>query len=223
MPNEPIVIVHGWSDDKRSFQRLKEFLHAELSRDVEEIHLADWVSMDDDVTFQDLRYAMNLAWSEVGLPRTARSVDVVTHSTGAVVARDWMTEYFLPDEAPLHRHLMLAPANYGSPIAHKGRAFLGRVLKGWRTQFETGTHLLKGLELASPYTWALAERDILRADGSSYYGAGRVLATVLVGNRGYDGVAAAANEPGGDGTVRVSTANLNAIGLSLFILRITSP
>ena len=104
---------------------------------------------------------------------------------------------------------MLAPANFGSPLAHKGRSLLGRVVKGWKNEktFQTGTHVLKGLELASPYSWDLAMRD--RLGRQDYYGAGKTLATVLVGNTGYGGIASVANEAGSDGTVRVSTADLN--------------
>ncbi|MBE1079366.1 alpha/beta hydrolase, partial [Escherichia coli] len=50
--------------------------------------------------------------------------------------------------------------------------------------------VLKGLELGSPYSWQLAERDLFGAE--AWYGAGRLLATVLVGNAGYSGVEAIA-------------------------------
>ena len=139
---------------------------------------------------------------------------MVVHSTGALVLRDWLTRHFDPASAPVKRFLMLAPANFGSPLAHKGRSFIGRVLKGWnRFVGQTGTQVLKGLELGSPYSWQLAERDLFGAE--AWYGAGRLLATVLVGNAGYSGVEAIANEAGGDGTVRIATANLNACRLSL--------
>ncbi|MGV8690956.1 hypothetical protein ACV35Z_33425, partial [Pseudomonas aeruginosa] len=49
-------------------------------------------------------------------------------------------------------------------LAHKGRSFIGRVLKGWnRFVGQTGTQVLKGLELGSPYSWQLAERDLFGA------------------------------------------------------------
>ncbi len=50
MANEPIVILHGWSDGAPSFKRLAEFLKEELNRDVESILLADWLSMNDEIT-----------------------------------------------------------------------------------------------------------------------------------------------------------------------------
>jgi hypothetical protein len=151
---------------------------------------------------------MQRAWLKLGLSTDHRSVDIITHSTGALVVRDWMTRYYQCDTVPIFRLLMLAPANFGSPLAHKGRSFIGRVVKGWNKFLgQTGTEILKGLELGSPYTVALAKRDLFSKD--TWYGAGKILATVLVGNIGYDGVEAIANEDGSDGTVRISTANLN--------------
>ncbi|MBG6597700.1 alpha/beta hydrolase [Pseudomonas aeruginosa] len=209
-----IVIVHGWSDDSKSFRRLAEQMEAWFGSAPTQICLADWISLQDDVTYADLAAALDRAWTAQGLSRAPRTGDVVVHSTGALVLRDWLTRHFDPASAPVKRFLMLAPANFGSPLAHKGRSFIGRVLKGWnRFVGQTGTQVLKGLELGSPYSWQLAERDLFGA--AAWYGAGRLLATVLVGNVGYSGVEAIANEAGGDGTVRIATANLNACRLSL--------
>ena len=109
---------------------------------------------------------------------------------------------------------MLAPANFGSPLAHKGRSLASRIWKGFLAKkpkgaaFQTGTHILKGLELASPYTWNLAERDRF-GDGGMMYSPGNVLCTVLVGQNAGSASNAIANEDGWDGTVRVSTANMD--------------
>lgn len=205
-----LVIVHGWSDSSKSFGNLSNQLADWFGSPPLQIHLADWISLQDDVTYADLVEAMDRAWQAMNLPRTPRSVDIVTHSTGALVVRDWMTRFFTPASVPIMRLLMLAPANFGSPLAHTGQSFLGRVIKGWnKFIFQTGTQVLKGLELGSPYTVQLAQRDLFDS-ANTWYGAGKVLATVLVGNTGYDGIEAIANERGGDGTVRISTANLNA-------------
>ena len=56
---------------------------------------------------------------------------------GALVVRDWMTHHYRPETVPFKRHLMLAPANFGSQLAHKGRAWYGRVFKGWKTGGQT--------------------------------------------------------------------------------------
>lgn len=206
-----LVILHGWSDSAESFDNIAARLAAaNLGYDIATIRLADYVSLDDVVTFGDLREAMQVAWNAKGLPTGKRSVDIIVHSTGALVVRDWMTTYFKPDTNPIKRLVMLAPANFGSPLASKARSFIGRVVKGFHAgnPGQTGTQLLKGLEIASPYSWNLAMRDRFN-DGEPWYGENRVLCTVLVGTAGYGGIRAIANSPGSDGTVRVSTANLN--------------
>lgn len=212
MPN-PVVIVHGWSDTSKSFRKLADFLSSQLATQVATIDLADWISLDDEVTYRDLRTAMQRAWTNHPGIKNRKNVDIVSHSTGALVVRDWMSHFYKPDEVPIRRHIMLAPANFGSQLAHKGRSWYGRAFKGWRTGFETGTNLLKGLELASSYVWDLAERDLLGS--TRYYGTDLVQAAVFVGNTGYGGAAAITDEVGGDGTVRVSTANLRASRLDV--------
>jgi pimeloyl-ACP methyl ester carboxylesterase len=209
----PIVLIHGWSDSSRSFKRLQQTLRSQLGVDTHVISLADWISMHDDVSYPDLGRAMEAAWRKYGLPTAPRAVDLIVHSTGALVTREWMTAFYAPTTVPVHRLLMLAPANFGSQLAHKGQAFIGRVVKGWKNGFRTGEKILRGLELASPYTWQLAERDLFGAE--RWYGRDRILATVLIGNSGYSGISSIANEAGSDGTVRLSTGNLLAAELTL--------
>ncbi|GAA5786302.1 esterase/lipase family protein [Chitiniphilus shinanonensis] len=212
---EPIVIIHGWSDEAKSFRALAEFIEENLGLAPTLINLAQWRSMHDDVTYADLANAMQLAWTTLGLPQSPRSVNIVVHSTGALVVRDWMTSFHTADTVPIKRFLMLAPANFGSPLAHKGHMLIGRALKGWKEPgFQTGEKILDGLELGSSYTWQLADRDLFGEQ--TWYGPQRILATVLAGNHGYRGFQGAlVNEPGSDGTVFISTANLNAAKLTL--------
>lgn len=212
----PIVILHGWSDTSTTFEPLARLVRAKLGRRVSIISLADYVSMEDEVRFDDVTEAMNDAWRKHGLPRRKGGVDAIVHSTGGLVIRDWLQRHYRPAAAPVKHLVMLAPANFGSPLAHKGRSFIGRVYKGFIAKrpegaaFETGGHILRGLELASPYTWRLAERDRF-GPGGAMYRPGNVLCTVLVGNTGYAGISSIANEDGSDGTVRVSTANMNCV------------
>lgn len=206
----PIVIIHGWSDNHASFGKLRDFLSQGLGVPTTILKLGDWISLDDDVGYADIALALERAWHAEKLPTGPRSVDVVVHSTGALVVREWMTRFHTPETVPVHRFLQLAPANFGSHLAHKGRSFIGRAVKGWKTGFETGTRILRGLELASPHTRQLADRDLFVAPAKRWYGAGRILSTVLIGNKGYTGIQAIANEAGSDGTVRIGTANMHA-------------
>ena len=211
---KPLVILHGWSDNSESFKPLATILQQQLQRPAMIINLADYLTLDDAVTYDDVVAAMMNAWQFNKLPLSPRSVDAVVHSTGGLVIRDWLSRNFIPELAPIENLVMLAPANFGSPLAHKGNAFFGRVLNGFTGDkiFQVGENLLKGLELASPYTWQLAMKDSF----SSYlfYNKQNILCTILVGNTGYTGISAAANENGSDGTVRLATANLNCAWLS---------
>jgi pimeloyl-ACP methyl ester carboxylesterase len=211
---KPLVIIHGWSDHSSSFQQLAQLLQAKLEHAPQLINLADYISMDDEITYDDIVSALSHAWQKQNLPTAPSSVDVIVHSTGGLIIRDWLTRNFTPATVPIKHLVMLAPANFGSPLAHKGRAFFGRIVKGFDNDklFEVGAKLLKGLELASPYSWQLALRDCFSKN--IFYGPNNILCTVLVGNTGYTGVSAAANEDGTDGTVRMACANLNCAYLT---------
>jgi pimeloyl-ACP methyl ester carboxylesterase len=215
MFSKPLIIIHGWSDSSRSFHKLAQLIESQTGRTAQEINLADYLSMDDAISFYDLAAAMQNAWRLSGLPHSPASVDVIAHSAGGLVVRTWLQLYFSAGNSPIKNLVLLAPANFGSQLAHKGRAFYGRILKGFSGErmFQVGAQLLKELELASPFTFELALAD--RFNEHSYYGPGKILCTVLCGNTGYSGISAAANEDGSDGTVRVAAANLNCALLDI--------
>ncbi|HYD00211.1 MAG TPA: hypothetical protein VEB22_03215 [Phycisphaerales bacterium] len=231
----PLVILHGYSDTSRSFQPLADALGAALGGAAPiVVSLGDYVTLNDYVGFSDLLAALDQAWTDHNLPRDEGAVNMVVHSTGALVVRQWL--HWLTREksstaprgpavepCPIKNLCMLAPANFGSPLAHKGQSFIGRVLKGAKENadgpMQSGRHILKGLELASPFTWNLAMNDRFDPPAEQLYRKGRCLCTVLVGNKGYEGLAAMANEDGGDGTVRVSTANMNCARLTIDFTR----
>jgi hypothetical protein len=213
---KPLVIIHGWSDEAESFLPLANAIEAASGRKVDTIYLGNYVSLDDDVQMLDLVEALDRAWQDQKLSRSSKAVDLIVHSTGALVTRDWIQRKFVEkgSKPPINNFVMLAPANFGSPLAHKGRAIYGRVVKGFNAEkrFETGTQILKALEMASPYTWQLAEQD--RFAGRTYSESG-IRTTVIVGNTGYRGISSLANEHGSDGTVYVSTANMNCAKLEI--------
>src|SRR5882672_4181180 len=95
----PLVILHGYSDTSQTFQPLAEALAQRLSLDVHIVSLGDYVSLNDHVSFTDLQAAMDPAWNARGLPRDPWSVDMLVHSTGALVARQWLAG-FGPKAAP---------------------------------------------------------------------------------------------------------------------------
>ena len=56
----PIVILHGWSDNSRSFRDLAHFLQTEFGAAVQHLYLADWLSLQDEISYGDLAAAMQL-------------------------------------------------------------------------------------------------------------------------------------------------------------------
>ena len=220
MPRQ-VVILHGWSDDSESFEPLAKFLKAH-GYDPVPVWLGDYISMQDDVMIQDVTKRMQVVIEGLWASGTlGRNFDMIVHSTGGLVAREWLTAWYLNDakNVPVRRLLMLAPANYGSRLASMGKSLLGRVVKGWDHWFHTGQQMLNALELASPYQWALAQRDIFTDDAidkRTIYGPDFVLPFVITGSHPYPSLLRQiVNENGGDGTVRVPAANLNAIGATL--------
>jgi hypothetical protein len=220
MANNPLVIVHGWSDESESFTKLARRIGKETGRKPQHIWLGDYVSLDDDVKISDLTAALETAWDAMGLSTAPNTQDVILHSTGGLILREWMSAFYTQQgkRPPVKNLVMLAPANFGSPLAHKGRSLIGRVFKGSNPNkpFETGEAILRGLEMASPFSWDLANRDRFVSNAFSN---GGVRCTVIIGNTGYSGISGLVNEDGSDGTVYVSTANLNCSKLEIEVAR----
>jgi len=212
MPDKPLIILHGWSDTSASFRPLAAWLRSR-GYSVVPIHLGDYLSMNDEITLPDLGFAFRRALEANGIPQAPHSFDLVVHSTGGLVAREYLRQVCrgAPQRTPIEHLLMLAPANFGSPLAKMGKSALGRLLKGWDWDHlgETGQAVLDALELASPYSWQLALDDLFAADNALFDPA-HTRVTVLTGTAAYDNLRRAVHENGSDGTVRVSTANLNA-------------
>ena len=56
----PIVIIHGWSDDFGSFRKLRDFLSTNLGVPAKILKLGDRISLDDDVGYADIAMALVL-------------------------------------------------------------------------------------------------------------------------------------------------------------------
>jgi len=219
------ILVHGWSDTGRSFKAMKAFLSKRGIADVEDIYFGEYESREDALTFDDIVDGFHERMMERGFigadGRAKQSVNVVVHSTGGLVLRHWIWRYYLRDarigDCPVKRLVMLAPANFGSPLAHRGKSFFGALAKGRKELgnfLETGRTLLDGLELASPYQWRLAERDTL-GQGSHFTPTGIQL-TILTGVEPYGDLRRMVSKPGTDGTIVIAGAPLNSI-----LLRVT--
>jgi pimeloyl-ACP methyl ester carboxylesterase len=225
-----VVILHGWSDTSDSFAPLAKFLEARNFRTLD-LFLADYLSMDDDVSIEDAAKAMQAAvQARVADGELKPPFDLIVHSTGGLVARTWLAAYCAglnSAQMPVQRLLMIAPANFGSKLADVGQTILGRVVKGWDHGFHTGRLMLDSLALGSPFQWELASRDLFGPDAGEaapVYGAELVWPFVIVGSMPYQhGLRQMVNENGSDGTVRVAAANLNAYGATLDFTRYAAP
>ena len=107
MSQKPLVILHGWSDHADSFIPLRTQLAQLLDLPIHTIILANYISLDDQVTFHDLASAMHQAWIDLKLPLSAQSVDMIVHSTGALICRHWLSQYFNANQTPIDHLLML--------------------------------------------------------------------------------------------------------------------
>jgi hypothetical protein len=217
-----ILIIHGWSDTSKSFHPLADFLGTN-GFVVTELWLGDYISLDDDVRVADVGKRMGQVVDDMlGKGTLTAPFDVVVHSTGGLVAREWLTTHYSgrASECPMKRLVMLAPANFGSKLAATGKSMLGRIVKGYNNWFQTGQAMLNDLELGSPYQWELAQRDLLVAPGTDpsarFYGKDLVWPFVIVGTHPYTNlIRQIVNEDGSDGTVRACAANLNTQGITI--------
>jgi hypothetical protein len=206
----PIVLIHGYSDAGASFAVWKRTLEARGHR---QVSVASYVSLSNEVTIKDIAEGLDRALGEEAGLDGEQPFDAIVHSTGMLVLRSWLVNY--PARRGRLKHLVaLAPATFGSPLAHKGRSWLGALFKGSKHAgpdfMEAGDLVLDGLELASSFTWELAHADLL--GGETFYGPTRVTPFVFVfcGNRSYRGLRSLVGEPGTDGTVRWAGCALNA-------------
>lgn len=221
MPKRPIVLVHGYSDKGTSFKRWCDLLTAQ-GYDATTIRLGNYVSLSNEITIKDIAEGFGRALRVSRLEDT-EPFDAIVHSTGMLVVREWLAGTIGTMERPelarqrqrRLKHLIgLAPATFGSPMAHKGRSWLGAIFKGGKQAgpdfLEAGDRVLAGLELGSLYTWDLAHRDFL-ADRPVY---GRGPSTpypfIFVGLEDYGWLKRAVTEPGTDGTVRWSGVGFNS-------------
>ena len=89
-----VVIVHGWSDTSRSFRPLVEFLRAN-GYEVVLLWLGDYISLDDDVRVEDVGKRMEQVVRERMMAgELADEFDLIVHSTGGLVAREWISAHY---------------------------------------------------------------------------------------------------------------------------------
>ncbi len=226
MPSEsrknPIVLLHGYSDNPESFRKWYDYL-SDQGHDPKTIHLAKYVTLSNEITIKDIAEGFDRALrDQVGLDND-QQFDVIVHSTGMLVIRSWLTTY-AGRRRRIKRLIGLAPATYGSPLAHKGQSWIGGVFKGnreWGPDFwEAGTEILRALELGSRFQWDLAEKDLLAE--TPVYGpdVNTPYPFILIGLDNYGSLIRTISEgQGSDGVVRWAGAGFNTRRITIDLTR----
>jgi hypothetical protein len=224
----PLVLIHGYSAEGKDFDNLKQALVAR-GIDSKDIDICNYISLNNEITIKDIAEGLDRAFRmHQVFGNETQEFDAIVHSTGMLVLRAWLANAGPPaTNTRLKRlkHLVgLAPATWGSPQAHKGRTWLGAMVKGNRQLgpdfMNAGDRVLEGLELGSKFTWDLAHLDLLGPVPFYDNGPDSPYLAVFIGNTPYDGLASVANDPGTDGTVRWSGCGLNARKITIDLTRI---
>ncbi|MBW3564441.1 MAG: alpha/beta hydrolase [Acidobacteria bacterium] len=219
--SRPVVILHGYSDKARSLRKWKAAL-TEAGHKPEVIRLVHYETLTNEIWIRDLGEAFERALKkEAGLDDD-EEFDAIVHSTGMLVVRAWLAQFA---SAPKRlQHLIgLAPASFGSPLAHKGRSFLGALFKGRKELgadfLEAGDGVLYDLELASTFLWDLAHEDALANPPVFGPNARTPWVFTFCGNETYKGIRQLVNEPGTDGTVLWAGCSLDARKITIDLTR----
>ena len=214
----PLVLIHGYSAEGQAFEPLSKALK-DKGIESTDINICSYVSLNNEITIKDIAEGLYRAFGFHDVLRNeGQEFDAIVHSTGMLVLRSWLTNYGAavganPRLKRLKHLIGLAPATWGSPQAHKGRTWLGAMVKGNRALgpdfLNAGDRVLEGLELGSQFTWELAHADLLGPEPYYDKGPNTPFVTVFIGNHPYDGLSSVANDPGTDGTVRWAGCGLN--------------
>jgi len=214
MASRPLILLHGYSADGAAFDAWRDALRTNGWRDQHLVPVS-YESLTNEVSIRDIAEGFDKLLRQQDGLRNEEPFDVLVHSTGMLVLRAWLTRRGMTAarRARIKHVIALAPATFGSPLAHKGRSFLGALVKG-RKAFgpdflEAGDRVLDALELGSRFSWELAHSDLFGTE--AFYDSRRDTPYVFVfcGTRGYRGLGKLANTPGSDGTVRWAGCALN--------------
>ncbi|PSR57445.1 hypothetical protein AHMF7605_24785 [Adhaeribacter arboris] len=218
MPN-PIILIHGYSDEGKSFETWKKILVKEKGYRSEQVQICSYKSLTNEVTIKDIAEGFDRALRINKHINSTEPFDAIVHSTGILVLRSWLSVY--GRHRQIKHIIALAPSSFGSPLAHKGRSWIGAIFKGNKELkpdfLEAGDLVLDGLELGSRFTWDLAHRDLFDKD-TIFYGpsADTPYVFTFCGNTQYKGLRGlVASAPGTDGTVRWAGCALNSRKITL--------
>ena len=219
-----LILIHGYSDQGASFGAWADQLR-QRGVDADAINICNYISLNNEITISDIGEGLARAADDLGWAAD-QEFDAVVHSTGMLVIRAWLCNNV--NRRGYLKHLIgLAPATWGSPLAHMGRSWLGSIVRGNR-QFgpdflNAGDQVLDALELGSKFTWDLSHRDLLNTAPLFTTGPDSPYVAVFIGNQSYPGIRELIDKPGTDGTVRWSGCGLNTRKISVDLRKAAAP
>jgi hypothetical protein len=100
-----------------------------------DLNIGNYVSLNNEITIKDIAEGLDRAFRNNPRLNQDQEFDAIVHSTGMLLIRSWLTNYGAAvgsnDRLRRLKHLIgLAPATWGSPQAHKGRTWIGALVKG---------------------------------------------------------------------------------------------
>ncbi len=134
--SRPLLLIHGYSATGLDFEPLCNALRDKGIQAVD-LNIGNYVSLNNEITIKDIAEGLDRAFRMQRGLNDAQEFDAIVHSTGMLVVRSWLTNYGAAvgsnDRLKKLKHLVgVAPATWGSPQAHKGRTWLGALVKGAR-------------------------------------------------------------------------------------------
>ena len=210
MSVDRVLFVHGYS--VRQLKAYGQFprLLSEQNFSNESILLSAFLSLDDQVTCDDVAAALEDQVSQIeARDASMRRTALVCHSTGAIVARRWILNRLARGrELPSHL-ITFAGANHGSTLAQLGRTIIARLFRNVVEQSSVGQGVLADLDYGSSFLWALNTEWLDAANTGRLDG----LYCFSLGGDNHSPFEAEVfwqtHEAGSDSVVRVSGANLN--------------
>ena len=89
----PLVLVHGYASSGAAFAKWKAALVG-AGRKVEEISIGNYVTLNNEVTVDDIANGFQHALHLQGIDKGP--FDAIVHSTGMLVMRSWLTATNVP-------------------------------------------------------------------------------------------------------------------------------
>lgn len=213
----PILFIHGYSSEEKDksvteiYGDLPQLVKTYFpERKLELLNLSRWLSLNDALHLDDVTLAMDRALKQQCPELLSQGFDVIVHSTGALIVRNWLRNYSTKP-SPIGKIIYLAGAHFGSGLAHIGRGQLSR----WYRRFHgtgVGLRILAELEIGSHRTLDL-QHHLMRMSKAlrNEYG---VYEFCLAGSQTLSSFRYLPirylKEDSADNTVRTASANLNS-------------